>query len=98
MMTHELRILEDQAGEPNTTLRAQITWVTVDSANSIPPTLSFNDGENVNPMQDLLNALWDAGYRPSKERVVDNDAIIDAKDKNLGDLRIILFSQLGIKI
>lgn len=97
MQTNELRILEDRAGEPNTTLRAQITWVTQESGDSIPPTLSFNDGENVNPMQDLLNALWDAGYRPSKERAVDNDAIINAKDENLDDLRTILFNQLGIK-
>ena len=98
MQTHELRILEDRAGKPNTTLRAQITWVTQESGNIVPPTISFSDREGANPMQDLLNALWDAGYRPSTKRIVDNDAIIDAKDENLGDLRIILFNQLGIKI
>jgi hypothetical protein len=96
MMAHELRITENVPGVSNKTLWAQITWVSVEDAEMVPPTISFSDREG-NPMQGLLDVLWDSGIRPSNDRMIADSLVIDAKDAHLFDLRTILFYQLGVK-
>lgn len=54
------------------------------------PTLRCDDHEGPNQLQHLFNSLWDAGYRPSKERSVDIEPVVQAKDENLSDLRKII--------
>jgi len=46
-------------------------------------------------MQHLFNALWERGFRPSSP--LRQDAIIEAKDAHIEDLRTIIFSQLKVK-
>lgn len=46
-------------------------------------------------MQHLFNSLWELGFRPPS--TVRPDAIIEAKDAHIEDLRTIIFSQLKVK-
>jgi hypothetical protein len=54
-----------------------------------PPTLRIRDKDG-DSLQHLFNAMWDAGYRPRKEEIINVDSVVAAKDENLRDLRQIL--------
>lgn len=91
--SYELRVVEDIPG--GNSMRAELRWVEVDPRSRIPPTLELHDRDNQEPLQDLFNALWAAGIRPPKEEI-NVDAVVQAKDENLDDLRALLYHQLGI--
>jgi len=55
---------------------------------SFPCLLSVPDYENPVGFQNLFNALWDAGYRPPQASR--QDAVVEAKNENLTDLRNII--------
>ena len=95
---YELRVLKRLAFPVEKTLRAEVNWVEHDDASSIhlPPTLSMEEDFGRFPLQDLFNALWDSGIRPTVEDI-NLDAVVAAKDQNLDDLRTVLFSQMGIQ-
>ena len=96
VLAHELRIIENIPGGPNKTMCARVVWADAKEGDRIPPTISFPDCEG-NPMQGLMDALWDSGLRPSSDRVVDNEPILDAKDAHIYDLRTLLFHHLGVE-
>ena len=98
MMAYELRVIENIPGGPNKTLRAEVSWVDINEGRSeiLPPTFSFGQRKHGNPLQELMDSLWDTGIRPSSDRVIDNSPILDAKDAHLSDLRKIVFHELGV--
>jgi hypothetical protein len=59
-----------------------------------PPAIRMDDRESGRGFQSLFDALWFAGYRPAQP--LRQDAIIEAKDSHLADLRKVLFSTLGV--
>lgn len=63
------------------------------SGDRSQPFLVLPDGEE-SLMQDLMDSLWTCGFRPSKNRHVDE--ILNSKDQHLDDLRKIAFHSLGI--
>jgi hypothetical protein len=70
---------------------AHLEWTTPDCGARYSPTLLCAPES----MQCLFNALWERGFRPSSP--LRPDAIVEAKDAHIEDLRTIIFSQLGVK-
>ena len=74
-----------------TTQVARLDWYEPEAGSRYSPTL-LCDPES---MQCLFNALWERGYRPSGN--VRPEAIVEAKDAHIEDLRKILFTMLEVK-
>lgn len=68
---------------------APVQWVDHTPGERFPPLLRLSDREGPNQLQHLFNALWEAGFRPTKE-VINVEAVVQAKNENLADLRRIL--------
>lgn len=77
-----------------TVRRAELCWYEVDLGNPRQASLLCRDQEGGDPMQHLFNALWGAGFRPPTP--MKQDAIIEAKDSHLADLRKLLFNMQGV--
>jgi hypothetical protein len=74
--------------------RAEINWVEVKMGEQTRPTLQCYDHEESDDLQALFNALWKVGYRP--KQAMKQDAVIEAKDSHLADLRKLLFNMQGV--
>jgi hypothetical protein len=75
--TYELRIKELVPSIACPVLHAQVTWVNGDPSSKQPPTISFDDNGYDHPMQGLLDALWDAGLRPSLDSPAEPQSCCD---------------------
>ena len=68
-----------------------VEWEIHSIGNWPPPLLRVPDREE-STIQSLFNSLWDAGFRPST--VMKQDAVVEAKNENLHDLRKIVTTLL----
>jgi len=85
--TFDLRIIE-RRGDIVSVAQPVIMQVH-DPSVRIEPCMRFDVRSHGKPLQHLFEALWAAGYRPPKEEL-NLDAVVQAKDENLCDLRTII--------
>lgn len=65
------------------------------NATAIEPFFTLKDG-NDGILQQMMDALWRYGVRPTDLGTV--DSTLAAKDKHLEDLRALLFHNAGLKV
>lgn len=82
----------DPANRVETTQLAKIEWEPLSEYGTYHSPTLVCDPES---MQHLFNSMWERGFRPTGP--VKQDAIIEAKDEHLQDLRKLLFTTLGVK-
>lgn len=85
----DLRMTKTEPGAGDKYYEAKLEWVPRGEYETIRPTITFADNQHESPMQALFNALWAAGFRPDRKELC-QDAVLDAKDQNLNDLRSII--------
>ena len=89
MATYIMR--RDPENRMETTQIARLEWKDADPNYRADPTLICQP----ETMQHLFNAMWELGFRPTGPQKP--DAIIEAKDAHLSDLRKLLFTSFGVK-
>ena len=90
--SHRLILVQDQA-RGKVDVLAGFEWVTYEEGDQFDPGAGIRKADEL--IQGIVNAAWDAGFRPAGFADVKNETA--AIRVHLDDVRTIAFHKLGIK-
>jgi len=98
----ELHVIKNEFvyGSPAKRFLAQTEWVDLEDlkGSDADPSFRVKDREGGNNhFQALFDCLWEQGYRPPSGEDRNKDAIVQAKDSHLDDLRMIIKGHMDIQ-